>query len=98
VIRYTPLPALHRFLCSIAICGSLPAYGSGWESPFFGSFRDDTQTVLFRAIWFMIFCGGVGRLVSLMLVGMPPVPFVGFIVLEIVGAPLFIWWQVRIAK
>jgi uncharacterized protein YjeT (DUF2065 family) len=60
--------------------------------------RIDTQTVLFRAIWFMIFCGGVGRLVSLMLVGMPPVPFVGFIVLEIVGAPLFIWWQVRIAK
>jgi cell division protein FtsW (lipid II flippase) len=31
--------------------------------------RIDTQTVLFRAIWFMIFCGGVGRLVSLMLVG-----------------------------
>jgi uncharacterized protein YjeT (DUF2065 family) len=44
--------------------------------------RIDTQTVLFRA----------------MLVGMPPAPFVGFIVLEIVGAPLFIWWQVRIAK
>ena len=60
--------------------------------------RIDTQTTLFRAIWVMIFCGGVGRLISLLLVGMPPAPFVGFIVLEIVGAPLFIWWQARIAK
>jgi hypothetical protein len=38
----------------------------------------------------MIFCGGVGRLISLLFVGMPPAPFVGFIILEIVGAPLFI--------
>jgi Domain of unknown function (DUF4345) len=60
--------------------------------------RIDTQTVLFRALWLMIFCGGVGRLISLVLVGMPPAPFVGFIALEIVGAPLFIWWQARIAK
>jgi uncharacterized protein YjeT (DUF2065 family) len=60
--------------------------------------RIDIQTVLFRAIWFMIFCGGVGRLISLILVGMPPSPFVGFIALEIVGTPLFIWWQARIEK
>jgi hypothetical protein len=46
----------------------------------------------------MIFCGGVGRLISLLLVGMPPAPFVGFIVLEIVGAPLSILWQARITK
>jgi Domain of unknown function (DUF4345) len=46
----------------------------------------------------MIFCGGVGRLISLLLVGMPLAPFVGFIVLEIVGAPLFIMWQARVAK
>jgi Domain of unknown function (DUF4345) len=58
----------------------------------------DTQTVLFRAVWVMIFCGGVGRLISLILVGVPPAPFVGFIILEIVGAPFFIWWQARIAK
>ena len=37
-------------------------------------------------------------MISLMLVGMPPAPLVGFIVLEIVGAPLFIWWQARISK
>jgi hypothetical protein len=60
--------------------------------------RIDTQTTLFRAIWVMIFCGGAGRLISLLLVGMPPAPFIGFIVLENVGAPLFILWQARIAK
>ena len=59
--------------------------------------RIDTQTTLFRAIWIMIFCGGVGRLISLLLIGVPPAPFVGFIGLEIIGAPLFIWWQSRVA-
>jgi hypothetical protein len=37
-------------------------------------------------------------LISLLLMGMPPAPFIGFIVLEIIGAPFFIWWQARIAR
>jgi Domain of unknown function (DUF4345) len=44
------------------------------------------QTALFRAVWVMIFCGGIGRLISLLLVGMPPAPFIGFVALEIIGA------------
>jgi hypothetical protein len=59
--------------------------------------RVDTQTALFRAVWLMIALGGIGRLVSMLLVGPPLVPFIGFTVLEIVGAPLFIWWQYRVA-
>ena len=55
--------------------------------------RIDTQTALFRAAWLMIALGGVGRLVSMALVGLPLLPFVGFTALEIVGAPLFVWWQ-----
>ena len=55
------------------------------------------QTVLFRAIW-GIFIGAIGRLVSMLLVGLPPTPFIGFTILEIVGAPIFIWWQSRLAK
>jgi len=31
-------------------------------------------------------------------VGSPPAPFIGFTILEIVGAPIFIWWQARLAK
>jgi hypothetical protein len=59
--------------------------------------RIERETVLFRALWLMIFLGGVGRLLSLFFAGMPFPPFIGFTVLEIVGAPLFVWWQNRVA-
>ena len=60
--------------------------------------RIETQTVLFRAIWIAIFIGGIGRLLSIFLIGPPPLPFIGFTILEIVGAPLFIAWQTRVTK
>ncbi|MFL6691481.1 MAG: DUF4345 domain-containing protein [Ramlibacter sp.] len=60
--------------------------------------RIETETVLFRAVWLMILLGGIGRLLSMAFVGLPPLPFIGFTALEIVGAPLFVWWQARIAR
>ena len=60
--------------------------------------RIATQTVLFRAAWLMIALGGVGRLLSMAVVGLPLAPFVAFTALEILGAPLFIWWQHRVAQ
>jgi hypothetical protein len=60
--------------------------------------RVDRETALFRAVWLMIFIGGIGRLASLVAVGLPLAPFIGFTALEIVGAPLFLWWQSRVAK
>lgn len=56
------------------------------------------QGAVYRLIWGAIFLGGVGRLLSLVFSGMPPVPFLGFTVLEIVGAPFFIWWQHQVAQ
>jgi predicted membrane channel-forming protein YqfA (hemolysin III family) len=58
----------------------------------------EKQTSLFRALWGMIFAGGIGRLVSMLILGPPPAPFIGFTMLEIVGAPLMILWQARLAK
>lgn len=58
----------------------------------------EKQTVLFRAIWGMIFLGGVGRLISMLLLALPPLPFIGFTILEIVGAPIFVSWQARLEK
>jgi hypothetical protein len=58
----------------------------------------ERQTVLFRVLWAMIFLGGIGRLLSISLLAWPPAAFVAFTALEIVGAPLFIWWQSRVAK
>jgi hypothetical protein len=60
--------------------------------------RIETQTTLFRAAWLMIALGGLGRLLSMLMVGLPMTPFVAFTALEIVGAPLFIWWQRQVAQ
>ena len=56
----------------------------------------DTQTQIFRIIWGCIFLGGLGRLLSIIFIGSPPIPFIGFTILEIIGAPVFIYWQNRI--
>lgn len=58
----------------------------------------EKQTVPFRIIWGAIFVGGVGRVLSILLAGAPPAPFVFFTLLEILGAPLFIYWQHRVAQ
>ncbi len=58
----------------------------------------EKQTILFRAIWGMIFLGGVGRLISMLLQALPPIPFIGFTILEIAGAPIFVLWQACLAK
>ncbi len=60
--------------------------------------RIDEQATLFRVLWGMVFVGGIGRLLSMMLVGAPPWPFIGFTALEIVGAPLIVAWQARVAR
>lgn len=60
--------------------------------------RITQETVLFRFLWLMIFVGGIGRLVSMASVGLPLAPFVAFTALEIVGAPLFVYWQHRVVQ
>ena len=60
--------------------------------------RIERQTVLFRVLWGMIFIGGIGRLLSMIILAWPPIPFVAFTAIEIVGAPFFIWWQSRVAR
>ncbi|MVT65794.1 DUF4345 domain-containing protein [Bradyrhizobium pachyrhizi] len=59
--------------------------------------RIESESVLFRAVWGGIFLGGVGRLLSMLMVGLPPLPFVGFTALEVIGAPLFVYWQHLVA-
>jgi uncharacterized protein YjeT (DUF2065 family) len=59
--------------------------------------RIERETALFRTIWGAIFLGGIGRALSILLIDAPPIPFIGFTALELVGAPLFIYWQYRVA-
>ncbi|MCP1914827.1 uncharacterized protein YjeT (DUF2065 family) [Bradyrhizobium sp. USDA 4516] len=60
--------------------------------------RIESESVLFRVVWGGIFLGGIGRLLSMLMVGLPPLPFVGFTALEVIGAPLFVYWQHLVAK
>jgi hypothetical protein len=60
--------------------------------------RIERETTLFRFIWGAIFIGGIGRLLSILLAGLPPLPFVGFTALELIGAPWFVYWQHRVAQ
>ncbi|EJE53731.1 hypothetical protein PMI14_01372 [Acidovorax sp. CF316] len=52
---------------------------------------------MFAVLWGAVFLGGVGRALSMAWLGLPPVPFIGFTLLELVGAPAFIAWQRRVA-
>jgi Domain of unknown function (DUF4345) len=56
------------------------------------------ETKLFFAISLMIFVGGIGRLVAMFFAGWPPVPFIAFTALEIIGMPLLVLWQRKFAK
>ncbi|MCZ2136580.1 MAG: DUF4345 domain-containing protein [Burkholderiales bacterium] len=60
--------------------------------------RIERETALFRAFWLMIFLGGIGRVISLIAVGAPHAPFVALIALELIGPPLCVWWQRRVAQ
>ena len=79
-----------RFLGGLWLVSGLALF---WLIP-----RIERETALFRVLWLMIFAGGVGRLLSMAFVGQPPWPFIGFTLLEISGAPLFIAWQARVAR
>jgi hypothetical protein len=57
----------------------------------------ERRTTVFRAVWVCALLGGVGRLVSVAVVGSPSDLVVGFTVVEVVGAPVLMYWQHRVA-
>jgi hypothetical protein len=61
--------------------------------------RIERETALFRAIWFMVFLGAAGRIVSILSFGLPKDPtFLFLSSVELLGAPVFVYWQHRVAK
>jgi hypothetical protein len=56
-------------------------------------FSIEKQTILFRLVAGSIFLGGIGRLTSALLVGLPPILLIAATVLELVGMPLLVLWQ-----
>jgi hypothetical protein len=58
----------------------------------------DRQTTLFRLLMGGIFLGGIGRISSAILLGIPPVQFIIAIMLELVGVPILVLWQSALSK
>ncbi len=45
-----------------------------------------------------VFLGGIRRVLSWLVIGTPPAAYIGFLMLEIVSAPAFIYWQWQLAQ
>jgi hypothetical protein len=58
----------------------------------------ERRTGLYRLFWFCAFLGGLGRAISILIVGWPPAFIVAITVLEVVGAPLFVYWHNQLAS
>jgi hypothetical protein len=57
----------------------------------------EKQTALFRAVWICALLGGIGRVISVAAVGSPSRLLVAFTLLEVIGAPVLIYWQHQLA-
>jgi hypothetical protein len=59
--------------------------------------RIERRTARFRLLAFLVFVGGLGRLVSLASIGMPGTGHVFGLGMELVAVPLLVLWQARVA-
>ncbi|HKJ26878.1 MAG TPA: DUF4345 domain-containing protein [Anaerolineales bacterium] len=58
----------------------------------------EKHTQLFRTVWLVALLGGIGRLVSWFVVAAPPTPVLAFTLIEVVGVPILLFWQNRLAQ
>jgi len=58
----------------------------------------EDKTNRFRLLTLLVVVGGLGRLVGLVLTGLPSLFMIGGLILELVVAPFLCLWQTRIAN
>jgi hypothetical protein len=88
VVRNPLLDSNIRFLGGIWLGAGLTLF---WLLP-----RIRTEVSLLWALLIMIMIGGIGRMLSMFFIGMPPAPFIGFTALEVIGMPLLLWWHSKL--
>ena len=59
--------------------------------------RIERDTTVLTCLAAMFFMGGIGRIVSILACGLPSVPYVSFILLEL-GFPLLALWQRKLRR
>lgn len=60
--------------------------------------RIGRQAVRFRLLTAIVVIGGLGRLVGLLAIGVPPPSMLFGLAMELVVTPALCWWQYRIAE
>lgn len=60
--------------------------------------RIEQQAARFRLLTALVVVGGLGRLLGLVLGGVPPTPMLLGLAMELLVAPLLCWWQLGIAR
>lgn len=58
----------------------------------------ERHTTVFRVAWICAFLGGIGRLISAWVAGLPPVPMIVFTAIEVPAVPVLIYWQSRVSQ
>ncbi len=58
----------------------------------------EKHTLLYRVIWLCALLGGIGRLASSVIAGLPATPMIVFAAIEVPGVPLLIYWQYKVAS
>jgi len=60
--------------------------------------RIEANGTRFKLLTFFVFVGGLARLFSLVVVGIPPVGMLGALAMELGVTPLLCWWQHRLSR
>ncbi|MCF0054529.1 DUF4345 domain-containing protein [Dyadobacter sp. CY356] len=79
-----------RFLNAMSIAVALSFY---YITPVI-----EKETTGCRIICSTIFLGGLGRLISIFDLGLPPVPFIVFLVVELTSPIIIVFWQKKLAS
>lgn len=58
----------------------------------------EKKTVLFRSLWICALFGGIGRIISMFIVGFPPTPMIVFTLIEVPLVPILIYWQWKVSQ
>jgi hypothetical protein len=77
------------------LSGLLLAIGAAWWSTIAGIERQGARVRLLAAI---VVCGGLARLLSLLVVGVPSRSMLFGLVMELVVTPAIALWQARVAR
>ena len=60
--------------------------------------RIESRTSIYQGVWFCAVLGGLGRLASVAVTGIPSRPLIVFTVIEVLGAPFLMYWQYSISR